>query len=37
VLATALKAQPEKAALAVLLSTLFALFFIPAVSLALLQ
>ncbi len=32
VLATALKAQPEKASLAVLLSTVFALFFIPLVS-----
>lgn len=37
VLATALKAQPEKASLAVLLSTVFALFFIPAVSMVLLR
>lgn len=37
VLATALKAQPEKAALAVLLSTVFALFFIPLVSVYFLQ
>ncbi|HRH94225.1 MAG TPA: AEC family transporter, partial [Candidatus Peribacteria bacterium] len=37
VLATALKAQPEKAALAVLLSTVFALFFIPLVSVFFLQ
>lgn len=35
--ATALKAQPEKASLAVLLSTLFALFYIPAVVLLFLQ
>jgi predicted permease len=31
VLATALKVKPEKAALGVLSTTLFALFFIPAV------
>lgn len=37
VLATALKAQPEKASLAVLLSTVFALFFIPAISLVFLH